>query len=70
MPIAGNASTSDSRRRSLVRLKRGPAFLDEVCAGDDGLRQQLDRLVRATSARRGFLEAAVVADAFRSSGVG
>jgi tetratricopeptide (TPR) repeat protein/predicted Ser/Thr protein kinase len=42
-----------------------PAFLDEVCAGDDGLRQQLDRLVRAHERSRGFLEAAVVTDAFR-----
>jgi serine/threonine protein kinase len=42
-----------------------PAFLDEVCAGDDGLRHQLDRLVRAHERSRGFLEAAVVTDAFR-----
>src|SRR5262245_21962552 len=42
-----------------------PAFLDEACAGDAGLRHQLDRLVRAHGRSRGFLEAAVVTDALR-----
>src|SRR4029450_9346790 len=41
-----------------------PAFLDEVCAGDDGLRHQLDRLVRAHERSEGFLEAAGVTAAF------
>ena len=41
------------------------AFLDEACAGDDGLRQQLDRLVRAHERSSGFLETPVATDALR-----
>jgi serine/threonine protein kinase len=35
------------------------AFLAEACAGDDGLRHQLDRLVRAHERSAGFLETPV-----------
>jgi len=41
------------------------AFLAEACAGDDGLRHKLDRLVRAHERSGGFLEAPVTADALR-----
>ena len=36
-----------------------PAFLAEACAGDDGLRHQLDRLLRAHDRSTGFLETPV-----------
>jgi hypothetical protein len=42
-----------------------PAFLAEACAGDEGLRHQLDRLVRAHERSGGFLETAFVTHAFR-----
>ena len=65
MPIAGNASTSSSRRPSPARAEERPAFLAEACAGDDGLRHQLDRLVRAHERSSGFLETPVATDALR-----
>jgi len=41
------------------------AFLNEACAGDDGLRHELDRLVRAHERSRGFLEIPIAAEALR-----
>jgi predicted Ser/Thr protein kinase len=40
-------------------------FLADACAGDEGLRLQLDRLVRAHERSRGFLETPVATDALR-----
>jgi eukaryotic-like serine/threonine-protein kinase len=45
-----------------------PAFLDAACGGDDGLRHQLDRLVRAHERSSGFLETPPTTDAFRILG--
>jgi hypothetical protein len=41
------------------------AFLTEVCAADEGLRNHVDRLVRAHERLRGFLETPVATDALR-----
>ena len=41
------------------------ALLNEACAGDDGLRHELDRLVRAHERSRGFLETPIAAEALR-----
>jgi len=41
------------------------AFLNEACAGDDGLRHELDRLVRAHERSRGFLETPIAPEALR-----
>jgi predicted Ser/Thr protein kinase len=41
------------------------AFLAASCAGDDALRHQLDRLVRAHDRSLGFLETPATSDAFR-----
>jgi hypothetical protein len=46
-------------------VEERPAFLNEACAGDDGLRQRLDRLVHAHERSLGFLETPVAADALR-----
>jgi tetratricopeptide (TPR) repeat protein/predicted Ser/Thr protein kinase len=42
-----------------------PAFLAEACAGDDGLRNQLNRLLRAHDRSTGFLETPVATAALR-----
>ena len=42
-----------------------PAFLAEACGGDDGLRNQLDRLLRAHDRSTGFLETPVATVALR-----
>ena len=40
-------------------------FLTEACAGDDDLRRQIDRLVRAHERSDGFLDTTIIGDALR-----